>query len=110
MVKDFYEAQVIVKSLPVRDRIDVLDEECAELIQAVRKYVRAAGMSNNPTPVKLEDAFRGVQEEVNDVLTAMCALGLTPDLFMFGDSKMIRWANRILEARRKEVDDAFAKR
>ena len=85
--------------VPELDRIEQLMEECSELLVACSKRKRALGRTN-PTPVTAEEALQEIKEESQDVLNALCALGL----FVFENPeegttermkmKMARWADR----------------
>ena len=85
--------------VPELDRIDQLEEECLELIIACKKRKRAMN-GTNPTPVTAEEAWKEIKEESQDVLNALCALGM----FVFENpeegptermkEKMARWVDR----------------
>lgn len=93
-----------VRNLPKRDLYDQLAEECCELAQAVHKYVRASGMSPNPTPVSIERARANLEEEVEDVLLCMWVLDLIPaDGIRY--NKLARWAGRIEKAFGRKADE-----
>ena len=87
------------ENVPELDRIDQLMEECSELLVACSKRKRAL-QGTNPTPVTAEEAMQGIKEESQDVLNALCALGM----FVFENPeegttermkmKMARWADR----------------
>lgn len=86
--------------VPELDRIDQLEEECLELIIACKKRKRAM-KGTNPTPVTAEEAMQGIKEESQDVLNALCALGMlafenpeegTTERMKY---KMARWVHRV---------------
>ena len=61
----------------------MLQEECAELIQAVSKLLRASGKVDSPTDVSLEKAITMVREEMTDVqimidAVLFCYYGIEP--------------------------------
>ena len=85
--------------VPELDRIDQLMEECSELLVACSKRKRALQWTN-PTPVTAEEALQEIKEESQDVLNALCALGMlafenpeegTTERMRV---KMARWADR----------------
>lgn len=87
--------KIVQETLSERDLLEQLAEEAAELSQAALKYIRAAGMNGNVTPVRAEEAADAVFEELNDVLIVAEALGI-----FLGDHKMDarkwqRWAERV---------------
>lgn len=71
-----------------------LGEESAELTQAALKYIRAAGLNNNPTPITQDEALANVKEELQDVLCVCELLGLIDNVEM-NEKKLERWVNRI---------------
>ena len=54
-------------------------------------------MSDNPTPVPLEDAVWNLNEEVYDVLAVAELLNLVPDGTTVNNPKWKRWAMRIAD-------------
>lgn len=59
-------AKEIYHDIGLRANIDLLQEECAELISACNKYKRALGLGF-PTPCTIEKAFGNIVEEIADV-------------------------------------------
>lgn len=56
----------LVTKMTEIENLDILMEECAELIQAASKYKRSIGIGL-PTPISKEDAVSNFIEEVADV-------------------------------------------
>lgn len=83
-----------------RELLEQLAEECAELGQAALKYIRALGISNNPTPIPEEEAEDNLYQEAMDVL--LCLHMIYPDDSDFKSEyykgKIQRWATRIRAA------------
>ena len=96
------DADYIRENVSELDRLDQLMEECSELLVACSKRKRAL-QGTNPTPVTVEQAWREIKQESQDVLNVMCTLGL----FTFADpeggttkrmkGKMERWRLRVGE-------------
>lgn len=107
----FYDSYDEVSSLPLRDLLEQLAEESAELSQAALKLIRAHGMSQNPTPISEDKALASLKEEVNDVLIILVILGLADQSAVHDWRKLVRWAVRIQEAEeKKEAENGHAKR
>lgn len=90
----------ILTALSDRELLEQLTEEAAEMQQAALKLIRAAGMSNNPTPVSLQEAKANLQEEISDVLAVinlLKAMGVVELLSYEDDAnpKWKRWAERL---------------
>lgn len=66
----------IQQTLDNRTLWEQLAEEGTELSKAALKFIRAAGYSNNPTPISVAQAFADVKEELQDVLHVCSILGL----------------------------------
>lgn len=96
----FYDSYDEVTNLPDRDLLEQLAEESAELAQAALKFIRAKGMSQNPTPISKDEALANLKEEANDVLIVLEILGFVDQSAVRDWHKMARWANRIQEAKR----------
>lgn len=90
--KNFIKARLDRRTL-----LEQLAEEAAELSQAALKCIRAEKMSDNPTPVPLEDAVWNLNEEVYDVLAVAELLNLVPDGTTVNNPKWKRWAMRIAD-------------
>lgn len=56
----------VYHDIGLRANIDLLQEECAELISACNKYKRALGLGF-PTPCTIEKAMGNIVEEIADV-------------------------------------------
>ncbi len=92
-------AKYVRDELASRDKLEQVAEEASELSQAALKFIRAYGLSENPTPITEEQALQDFIEEVRDLL---CVLRI-----IFTDSaweritdiddypKYRRWARRI---------------
>lgn len=80
--------------LSERTLLEQLAEEAAELSQAALKLIRAAGYSNNPTPIIEQEAEANLEEELHDVLAVASLLGI----INYDDDenpKWKRWAERL---------------
>lgn len=107
----FYDSYQLVSDLPDRDLLEQLAEESAELSQAALKCIRAYGINQNPTPISEDKALASLKEEANDVLIVLVILGLADQSTVHDWRKLVRWAERIQEAReKKEVENGHAKR
>lgn len=101
----FYDSYEAVSDLPVRDLLEQLAEESAELSQAALKLIRAKGMSQNPTPISEVEALASLIEEVNDVLIILVILGLADQSAVHDWRKLARWAERIEEKRKENENE-----
>lgn len=52
------------------DNLDMLAEECSELIQVISKYKRSKGIGFK-TPITTDDAVMNLNEEIADVLSCI---------------------------------------
>ena len=81
-----------------RTLLELLSEECAELIQAANKCIRAEKLNNNFTPMTEGQAKLQFREEVGDVLMLLHVLG---EDYQFEtvktNPKWERWAKRLSE-------------
>lgn len=84
----------IQQTLDDRTLWEQLAEEGTELSKAALKFIRATGMSNNPTPISAAQAFADVKEELQDVLHVCSILGLI-DNVKVDEEKLKRWVKRI---------------
>lgn len=92
----YYEAHnYLVDTVDSSILLDVLIEECAELIQAASKVKRTI-TKGNPTPVTFEEALAMLNEEFGDVLNVADVLRLEPSKDVM-KQKIIRWAERLQE-------------
>ena len=80
--------------LSERTLLEQLAEEASELAQAALKLIRAAEYSNNPTPITLQEAEVGLDEELHDVLAVASLLGII-DYDDDENPKWKRWAERL---------------
>lgn len=90
-----------------RDQLEALAEEAAELIQAALKCIRAYGISENPTPVTVDEARKHLIEEWQDVLACAYVLGLRipeEEELQYGE-KSERWGKRILDYYEKKMQE-----
>lgn len=85
------------EKLTDRDILEQLAEEASELSQASLKAIRACGMSNNATPIEMDNVLNNVVEEMGDV--AMCYLlyrgGVMTEVDVVLSHKWRRWALRL---------------
>ena len=84
----------ILSVLDARTLLEQLAEEASELAQAALKLIRAAEYSNNPTPITLQEAEVGLDEELHDVLAVASLLGII-DYDDDENPKWKRWAERL---------------
>ena len=98
----FYDSYEAVSCLPDRDLLEQLAEESAELSQAALKFIRARGMSQNPTPISEDEALASLKEEANDVLIVLEILGFVDQRNVRDWRKLVRWAKRIQGANGKK--------
>lgn len=60
----------VLNHLTEMDNLDLLIEECAELIQAINKYKRSIGIGCK-TPITRDEAIANLNEELTDVLVCI---------------------------------------
>ena len=94
--------EYILSVLSERELLEQLTEEAAEMQQAAMKLIRAAGMSNNPTPVTAGQARTNLQEEFSDVLAVAELLEL---IDCQNEKKLKRWAERLGYKDESECDE-----
>ena len=94
--------EYILSVLTERELLEQLTEEAAEMQQAAMKLIRAAGMSNNTTPITAGQARTDLQEEFSDVLTVAELLEL---IDCQNDKKLQRWAERLGYKAESECDE-----
>lgn len=90
----------ICENIPVCALFEQLSEECAELGHAALKIARIL-RRENPTPVRLTEAYDNLLEEMSDLSLCLQVLALEPNQKII-DQKMQRWVNRIMEAKQKK--------
>lgn len=93
--------ELIRAKLSLEELLCQLAEECAELSQAALKLRRVYN-GNNPTPVKSEEAYHSILEEIADVALCVKVLELDRQQDVIEIQKTInikknRWAARLLE-------------
>lgn len=84
----------ISQTLDKRTLWEQLAEESSELTKAALKYIRAAGYSNNPTPITEMQAMENVKKELRDTLHVCSILGLVSNVDV-DEKKLERWVRRI---------------
>lgn len=85
-------------TLTKRDLLEQLAEESAELAKAAIKMIRASGYTPNVTPTSEISAYRNLEEEINDVLMVIEALGFNLEIrtaFAENSPKWERWYRRV---------------
>lgn len=88
----------IMATLTKRDLLEQLAEESAELAKAAIKMIRASGDTMNVTPTSEISAYRNLEEEINDVLMVIEALGFNLEIrtaFAANSPKWERWYRRV---------------
>lgn len=97
-------ARKIAEQLGEREKLEMVAEESAELAQAALKLTRAKGLSDNPTPITVDEAVQNFYEEFRDVLVAMRVV-LSPSKWasltdVDNSPKFKRWYERLEEAKK----------
>ncbi len=100
MIKNQW-ALAVQGRLSYRELLEQLAEESSELAQASLKLIRAKGLSQNCTPITLDEANKNFYEEFQDVLMVMRLL-VNPiewsDLVDVDKApKYKRWYKRLVE-------------
>ena len=89
-------AEYVKNTLPTRDLLEQLAEECNELSKASLKLIRADQMSENVTPTTKLEAWDNFIEEQKDVICVLWLLtGNERYAYIDGYPKMERWAKRL---------------
>lgn len=89
-------ADYVRQTLPTRDLLEQLAEECNELAKASLKLIRANQMSENVTPTSKMDAYSNFMEEQKDVISVLWLLtGSERYAYIDDYSKFERWAKRL---------------
>ena len=89
-------AEYVKNTLPARDLLEQLAEECNELSKASLKLIRANEMSENVTPTSRLEAYGNFIEEQKDVISVLWLLtGNERYAYIDGYPKMERWAKRL---------------
>lgn len=89
-------AEYVKNTLPVRDLLEQLAEECNELSKASLKLIRALELSENTTPTGKVEAYDNFMEERKDVISVLWLL-TNSDRYAYidGYQKYERWAKRL---------------
>ena len=102
-------AKYVKDNLLMRDKLEQIAEESAELSQAALKLIRAYKLSGNPTPMDSGEAMNNFCEEIQDLLCVLRVFFPEKLWAYLSDvenyDKYERWANRIeamKEPKRKE--------
>ena len=89
-------AEYVKNTLPARDLLEQLAEECNELSKASLKLIRAIGDSENPTPIGQVEAYDNFIEEQKDVISVLWLLTRNENYkFIDNYEKYVRWAKRL---------------
>ena len=89
-------AEYVENTLPARDLLEQLAEECNELAKASLKLIRAIGDSENPTPIGQVEAYDNFIEEQQDVISVLWLLTRDENYkFIDNYEKYVRWAKRL---------------
>lgn len=99
----------IQQTLDDRTLWEQLAEEGTELSKAALKFIRAAGYSNNPTPITVAQALADVEEELRDVLHVCSILGLIDNVEV-DEEKLKRWVKRIKGEADTPKDETLAEK
>ena len=91
-----------LRVIPKPALYEQLAEESAELAKAALKISRIL-RGENPTPVKFDEAWTNLKEEMTDCFTVWSVLGIGLDIDIMM-SKLRRWSGRIKEAGRKDKE------
>ena len=89
-------AEYVKNTLPTRDLLEQLAEECNELSKASLKLIRALKLNKNATPISKVEAYDKFIEEQKDVISVLW-LQTRDENYKFIDSyeKYERWAKRL---------------
>ena len=89
-------AEYVRDTLPDRDLLEQLAEECNELSKASLKLIRALELNKNATPTSKIEAYDNFIEEQKDVISVLWLL-TNSDRYAYIDGypKMERWAKRL---------------
>lgn len=89
-------AEYVKNTLPARDLLEQLAEECNELAKASLKLIRANQMSENVTPTSRLEAWNNFVEEQQDVISVLRLLTRDENYkFIDNYEKYVRWAKRL---------------
>ena len=89
-------SEYVKNTLPARDLLEQLAEECNELSKASLKLIRALELSENATPIDNIKAYDNFIEEQKDVISVLWLL-TGSDQYAYIDNypKIERWAKRL---------------
>lgn len=88
--------EYVRSKLDLRTLLEQLAEESAEFTQAILKVIRAAGLSDNPTPVSAAEAAMSFVEEYRDMALCLHVLNITDESAEdISIEKLKRWAERL---------------
>ena len=89
-------ADFVRQTLPMRDLLEQLAEECNELAKTSLKLIRANEMSENVTPTSRLEAWNNFVEEQQDVISVLWLLTRDENYkFIDNYEKYVRWAKRL---------------
>ena len=89
-------AEYVKNTLPARDLLEQLAEECNELSKASLKLIRALELSENATPTGQIEAYDNFVEEQKDVISVLWLLTRDENYkFIDNYEKYVRWAKRL---------------
>ena len=89
-------SEYVRDTLPDRDLLEQLAEECNELSKASLKLIRPLKLNKNATPISKVEAYDKFIEEQKDVISVLWLL-TNSDRYAYIDGypKMERWAKRL---------------
>ena len=89
-------AEYVKNTLPARDLLEQLAEECNELSKASLKLIRALELNENATPTDKIEAYDNFVEEQKDVISVLWLLTMDERYaYIDGYPKYERWAKRL---------------
>ena len=89
-------AEYVKNTLPTRDLLEQLAEECNELSKASLKLIRALELNKNATPTGKNEAYDNFIEEQKDVISVLWLLtGNERYAYIDDYQKFERWAKRL---------------
>ena len=89
-------SEYVRDTLPDRDLLEQLAEECNELSKASLKLIRALELNKNATPTGKIEAYDNFMEEQKDVISVLWLLTNSERYaYIDGYPKYERWAKRL---------------
>ena len=89
-------AEYVKNTLPARDLLEQLAEECNELSKASLKLIRALELNKNATPTGKNEAYDNFIEEQKDVISVLWLLTRDENYkFIDNYEKYARWSKRL---------------